>query len=93
MCSYPSSCSVSEHAPSLACATSPVQADVTEVKAMKNPPAVVKLVMETVCHMLGVKPKKMNDPANPSKKIDDYWGPSQGILSDPKLLDNLKVGR
>lgn len=26
---------------------------------MKNPPAPVKVVMEAVCHMLGVKPKKV----------------------------------
>lgn len=33
--------------------------DITEVKSMKNPPAPVKVVMEAVCQMLGVKPKKV----------------------------------
>jgi dynein heavy chain len=47
---------------------------------MKSPPAPVKVVMETVCHMLGVKSRKVNDPADPTKKIDDYWGPSQQLL-------------
>ena len=56
--------------------------DITEVKSMKNPPSVVKLVMESVCHMLGVKPKKVQDPANPSKKIDDYWEGSQKLLRE-----------
>ena len=56
--------------------------DITEVKSMKNPPSVVKLVMESVCHMLGVKPKKVQDPANPSKKIDDYWEGSQKLLGE-----------
>lgn len=30
------------------------KADITEVKAMKNPPAAVKLVMEACCIMKGV---------------------------------------
>ena len=51
--------------------------DITEVKSMKSPPAAVKLVMEAVCQMLSVKPKRINDPADPSKKINDFWGPSQ----------------
>ena len=44
---------------------------------MKSPPAAVKLVMEAVCQMLGVKSKRINDPADPSKKLNDFWGPSQ----------------
>jgi hypothetical protein len=108
--------------------------DITEVKAMKNPPKPVKTTMEAVCQMLQIKPNKVrrrrrprspaarggagraasrcgaaplaagprsprhvtavpphligtfarlpprhqvNDPANPSRKINDYWGPSQ----------------
>jgi len=35
------------------------KSDITEVKSMKQPPAPVKVVMEAVCHMLGVKPKKV----------------------------------
>ena len=31
--------------------------DITELKAFKNPPAGVKMVMEGVCIMKGVKPK------------------------------------
>lgn len=40
------------------------KADITEVKSMKSPPAVVKVVMEAVCHMLGVKPKKVRAGRN-----------------------------
>lgn len=53
------------------------KADITEVKAMKNPPAAVKVVMETVCHMLDVKAKRVNDPDKPGAKVDDFWTPSQ----------------
>jgi len=65
--------------------------DITEVKNLKNPPAGVKLVMEAVCQMKQVKPERKNDPNNPGKKIDDYWGPSQKILSDTGFLDSLKA--
>ncbi|KIY97683.1 Dynein heavy chain 3, axonemal [Monoraphidium neglectum] len=65
------------------------KADITEVKSMKNPPAPVKVVMEAVCQMLGVKPKKMNDPSDPTKKLDDYWGPSQALLGDPTFMSQL----
>eukprot|EP00736_Rhodelphis_marinus_P007919 Rmarinus@m.2764 len=65
------------------------KSDIVEVKAMKNPPAGVKLVMETICIMLGVSAKKVNDPNQPGKKILDYWEPSKGILNDPNFLKTL----
>ena len=34
--------------------------DITEMKGMKNPPKLVKLVMEGVCIMLEVKPEKVS---------------------------------
>ncbi|WZN65433.1 heavy chain of dynein [Chloropicon roscoffensis] len=64
--------------------------DITLVKSMKNPPVAIKTVMETVCIMLEVKPKRINDPNNPVKKIDDYWSPSQGILGDSTFLATLQ---
>eukprot|EP00959_Pyramimonas_sp_CCMP1952_P348178 7292936-Pyramimonas_sp.AAC.1 len=51
--------------------------DITEVKSMKSPPSGVKLVMEAVCIMKNIKPRKIQDPAGGIKKVDDYWGPSQ----------------
>ena len=67
------------------------KADITEVKSMKNPPAIVKLVMEAVCLMVGIKPKRVNDPANPSKKIDDYWPPAQALLGESDFLLKLQT--
>ncbi|XP_011505656.1 PREDICTED: dynein heavy chain 7, axonemal-like [Ceratosolen solmsi marchali] len=64
-------------------------ADITLVKSMKNPPAGVKLVMASVCVMMNIQPGRVNDPAT-GKKILDYWGPSQRILSDMKFLDYLR---
>ncbi|XP_015173622.1 PREDICTED: dynein heavy chain 7, axonemal-like [Polistes dominula] len=63
--------------------------DITLVKAMKNPPDTVKLVMAAVCVMLGVTPDRIVDPVS-GKKITDYWGPSKRILGDMNFLQNLK---
>lgn len=37
--------------------------DIVEVKSLQNPPAGVKLVMETACIMFDEKPKMKEDPA------------------------------
>ncbi|ROL53285.1 Dynein heavy chain 7, axonemal [Anabarilius grahami] len=65
-------------------------ADVTIVKAMKNPPAGVKLVMAAVCVMKDIKPEKINDPSGTGQKILDYWGPSKKLLGDMNFLKDLK---
>ncbi|CAH8568670.1 unnamed protein product [Dicrocoelium dendriticum] len=65
-------------------------ADITIVKAMKSPPAGVRLVMEAVCVLKGIKPDRVNDPAGSGKKVEDYWGPSKRLLGDMKFLENLK---
>ncbi|PRP75973.1 hypothetical protein PROFUN_01689 [Planoprotostelium fungivorum] len=63
--------------------------DVTEVKAMVRPPVGVKLVMEAVCIVMNVKPKKI-DGEKLGEKVDDYWEPAKSqLLSDPKFLDLL----
>jgi dynein heavy chain len=63
--------------------------DVIEVRSMQRPPEGVKLVIEAVCIMKGVKPKKV-DGDKPGKKVDDYWEPGKALLADPqKFLDSL----
>uniref|UniRef100_A0A4W3IMR6 Dynein axonemal heavy chain 1 n=1 Tax=Callorhinchus milii TaxID=7868 RepID=A0A4W3IMR6_CALMI len=63
--------------------------DVTEVRAMQRPPVGVKLVIEAVCIMKGIKPKKVPGE-KPGTKVDDYWEPGKGLLQDPaKFLDSL----
>ena len=57
----------------------------------QNPPALVKLVMEAVCIMKNVKAERKPDPSGSGKMIEDYWGPSQKVLSDFKFLDSLKT--
>ncbi|XP_069792874.1 dynein axonemal heavy chain 1 isoform X2 [Narcine bancroftii] len=63
--------------------------DVTEVRGMQRPPLGVKMVIEAVCIMKGIKPKKIVGE-RPGSKIDDYWEPGKGLLQDPaKFLDSL----
>ena len=64
--------------------------DIGEVKAMKRPPDIVRLVMEAVCILKGEKPDRVPDPSGSGKKILDYWGPSLRLLGDMKFLQSLK---
>ncbi|VDP06353.1 unnamed protein product, partial [Schistosoma margrebowiei] len=64
------------------------QSDITLVKSMKNPPNVVKLVMEAVCIMLNEKADRK--PDGTGRMIEDYWSSSLKLLNDLKFLDRLK---
>jgi dynein heavy chain len=65
--------------------------DIVEVKSMKKPPGGVKLTMEAVCIMMGVKPKMVPNPEGKKPaKIPDYWEPAQKeLLNDTHFLQNL----
>ncbi|KAJ3194173.1 Dynein heavy chain 3, axonemal [Irineochytrium annulatum] len=65
--------------------------DITMVKAMKNPPGAVKMVMEAICIMKAVKPARIKDPGGSGKMVEDYWGPAQKMLSDSHFLQSLKA--
>lgn len=64
--------------------------DITVVKTMKSPPAGVKLVMEAICILKGMKPDRIPDPSGSGKKIEDFWGPSKRLLGDMKFLQSLR---
>jgi dynein heavy chain, axonemal len=61
-------------------------ADISMVKAMKNPPQPVRFVLEAVCVMKGIKSERKNVDG---KMIEDYWGPSLKMIGDMKFLDSL----
>lgn len=65
------------------------QQDITIVKAMKQPPYMIKLVLEAVCVIKGIKPERVPDPSGSGKKIEDYWGPAKKMLGDMKFLESL----
>ncbi len=63
-------------------------ADITNLKSFKNPPPLVRLVLEAVCVMKGIKSERK--PGPDGKMMDDFWGPSQKMVGDVKFLDSLK---
>ncbi|XP_039266483.2 dynein axonemal heavy chain 7-like isoform X2 [Styela clava] len=65
--------------------------DITMVKSMSNPPYPVKLTMEAVCILKGIKPDRIPDPSGSGKKVEDFWGPSKKLLGDMKFLQSLQV--
>ncbi|KAI8893820.1 dynein heavy chain and region D6 of dynein motor-domain-containing protein [Globomyces pollinis-pini] len=65
-------------------------ADITLVKAMKTPPAAVKLVLEAICVMKGIKPSRIKDPSGSGKMVDDYWANSIKMITDSHFLQSLK---
>ncbi|XP_076299082.1 dynein heavy chain 3, axonemal isoform X2 [Lasioglossum baleicum] len=64
-------------------------ADITIVRSMKSPPAGVRLVMEAVCVLKGVKPEKVTDPAT-GQTVEDFWPASIKVLGDMKFLESLR---
>ena len=61
--------------------------DISEIKAMKNPPAPVKLVLTAVCVMKGIEPIRVNVDG---RMQNDYWPSIVKMVSDMKFLDSLK---
>ena len=64
------------------------EADVGYIRKLGNPPGAIKLVMEAVCVILGVKPAKGKDESG--KAFDDWWKPSVALLNEKDFLQKLK---
>ncbi|XP_065097060.1 dynein axonemal heavy chain 1 [Paramisgurnus dabryanus] len=63
--------------------------DVVEVRALQRPPPGVKLVIEAVCILKGIKPKKVAGEKL-GEKVDDYWDAGRSLLQDPgRFLESL----
>lgn len=60
--------------------------DITEIKSLKSPPQGVKLVMEAICILKGVKPTLEN---NGGIKTLNYWDNAKKMLGDFKFLQTL----
>lgn len=52
-------------------------------------PAAVKLVLEAVCILKGVKPIRMKD-AQSGQMVDSYWEASKKMLQDEDFLPSLR---
>jgi len=65
------------------------QKDITEIKAMKNPPAPVKLVLTGVCIMKGIS--AVREPGADGKMAMNYWPSIVKMISDTKFLESLRI--
>ena len=54
--------------------------DIAVLKNLGKPPPDVVMVTSVVCMFFGYKADKVKDEANPGKKIDNWWPPSQKML-------------
>eukprot|EP00946_MAST-07B_sp_MAST-7B-sp1_P003354 g3354.t1 len=63
--------------------------DISNLKSMANPPEGVKLVLEAVCIMLKVDPKKKTNRGNGEVSYD-YWKPAKKLMGDTHFLDKLR---
>ncbi|XP_052779096.1 dynein axonemal heavy chain 3-like isoform X2 [Mya arenaria] len=64
------------------------QNDISLVKSMTNPPSGVRLVLEAVCIMKGLKADKKPDASG--KIVEDFWPVAKKMLGDMKFLESLK---
>lgn len=55
--------------------------DISLMKSMKNPPHLIRFVMEAICVMRQVKPDRKPDPSGTGKMVEDFWGPSQKVCN------------
>lgn len=64
--------------------------DVSELRSLKHPPKVVKLVLQAVCMILGVEPEEKISKKTGKPKMS-YWKAAQGpaVLGDPVLPKKL----
>ncbi|XP_054262356.1 dynein axonemal heavy chain 1-like [Macrosteles quadrilineatus] len=56
--------------------------DISEVRALKRPPAGVVLVLEVICIVKDIKPNKVAG-SRPGEKVLDFWEPGRLMLGDP----------
>jgi dynein heavy chain len=62
--------------------------DIGEIKAMKSPPAPVKLVLQGVCYLKGVKPARVKNEEG--KMVEDYWPMSVKMIGESTFLKQLQ---
>merc|ERR1719174_2636378 len=61
--------------------------EISEIKAMKSPPAPVRLVLSAVCILRGIKPARVKDDTG--KMVDDYWPMAVKMISEMGFLQSL----
>ncbi|KAI3386968.1 hypothetical protein SNEBB_010455 [Seison nebaliae] len=64
------------------------QTAISEIKTLRFPPIGVRLAMEAVLVLKGIKPDRVPDATG--KRIEDYWGPAKKKLGEMGFLQELK---
>lgn len=67
------------------------KSELTELKSIKRPSAPVYILMQCVCILLGVPPKRVKHKTALNKHEDDWWGAAIGkeVLGNHRLVDIL----
>jgi dynein heavy chain len=65
------------------------QQDYAALRAVRQPTPSIKLIMEAMCLLKGLKPDKIPDGGGGGKMVDDYWGPAKRILGEQKFLASM----
>jgi hypothetical protein len=59
--------------------------DFVTMKSFQKPPTLIRLALEGVCIMLGIKPKfEEQGSGKDKKKVEIYWEQSKKLLADYK---------
>lgn len=66
--------------------------EINELKALKNPPNAVKLLMEGVCLVMGVEPIRFKAKDGVTI-LNDYWSASTGksVLGNARIVEILSA--
>jgi len=64
--------------------------EIAEIKAMKCPPAPVRIVLSAVCVLRQIKPVRVKDPES-GKMIDDYWPAATKMIAEMGFLASLQT--
>jgi dynein heavy chain len=67
--------------------------DISEIKVMKKPPKVIKLILRALCIFLNIEPimKKRKGTGGPNTYTPSYWlaAQSKDLLGNPNLTQHL----
>ena len=67
------------------------QPDFAALRGLRQPTQPLKLILEAMCILRGIKPDKLPDGGAGGKMVDDYWGPSKRMLGEQKFVANLAM--
>lgn len=65
--------------------------DLAVVASYQSPAQSIREVLDTICILMRIKPKKTPDPNHPGQFIEDYWEEAKKLLINyTQLKDNLE---